>query len=237
MTLPEVKGFIDLSLVDWDDKVSAVLFLPRCNFRCPFCYNRQLVLEPEKQPTIPFEEIKQYLVRNRSWLDGVVITGGEPTIHSGLPGLCREMRELGFQVKLDTNGTNPEMIREMMIQGLVTFFAVDVKAPLTEENYSMATGVQMADLLVEVGETIEILLQGSVDYEFRTTLVPSLHSKQAVEQICRRIRGCRKFVLQNFKGDVEPIDVRLKGLDAFSDEQMNEFLNLAKKIVPNSFLR
>ncbi|MEE8632295.1 MAG: radical SAM protein, partial [Candidatus Bathyarchaeia archaeon] len=85
MTLPEVKGFIDLSLVDWDDKVSAVLFLPRCNFRCPFCYNRQLVLEPEKQPTIPFEEIKQYLVRNRSWLDGVVITGGEPTIHSGLP--------------------------------------------------------------------------------------------------------------------------------------------------------
>jgi pyruvate formate lyase activating enzyme len=237
MTLPEVKGFIDLSLVDWDDRVSAVLFLPRCNFRCPFCYNSKLVLEPENQPSIPFEEIKQYLARNRPWLDGVVITGGEPTIHSGLPALCKEIRELGFSVKLDTNGTNSKMIRKIMHQGLVNFFAVDIKAPLTAEKYSLATGVQMDALLFEIEETIDILLQGSVDYEFRTTLVPGIHEKAAIEKICRRIEGCRKFVLQNFKSDVEPIDVRLKDLRSFSAEQMNEFLSVAKKIIPGSFLR
>ncbi len=237
MTLPEVKGFIDLSLVDWDNRVSAVLFLPRCNFRCAFCYNKELVLDPESQPSIPFEEIRRYLVRNRSWLDGVVITGGEPTIHSGLLALCREIKELGFRLKLDTNGTNSMMIQEMILQELVDFFAIDVKAPLTEEDYSLVTGVNVDGLLSEVVETINLLLRDSVEYEFRTTLVPGIHDKEAVERICMRIEGCQKFVLQNFKSEVEPIDARLKHMRGFSGERMNEFLRLARRIVPNSYLR
>jgi pyruvate formate lyase activating enzyme len=195
------------------------------------------VLDPESQPSIPFEEIKRYLRRNRSWLDGVVITGGEPTIHSGLLALCREIKELGFKLKLDSNGTNSKMIQEMILQELVDFFAIDVKAPLAEEEYSLVAGVKMDSFLSEVVETIDLLLRGSVEYEFRTTLVPGLHGKEAVETICQRIKGCRKFVLQNFKSEVEPIDARLKNVCSFSDEQMNKFLRLARRIIPNSYLR
>ena len=237
MKLPEIKGFIDLSLVDWDGKVSAVIFLPHCNFRCPFCYNLGFVLKPEEMQTIPYEEVKQYLTKNKGWLDGVTITGGEPTIHNELPTLCKQIKELGLSVKLDTNGTNSAMVQKLIAQGLVDYIAMDFKAPLTQEKYSHAIGVNAEKLLVEVEKTIEVLLSSSVDYEFRTTLVPTIHSKNDIKQICSRIKGCKKYVLQCFKGEVETLDPTFKNVKSFPQEEMKEFLKLAREIVPNTLLR
>jgi len=237
MKLPEIKGFIDLSLVDWDGKVSAVMFLPHCNFRCPFCYNLTFVLKPEKMQTIPYEEVEQYLTKNKGWLDGVAITGGEPTVHNDLPTLCKQIKELGLGVKLDTNGTNSTMVQKLITQRVVDYVALDIKAPLTQEKYSNAIGINAEKLLAEVEKTVEILLNSSVDYEFRTTMVPTIHDKKDIEQICSRIKGCRKYVLQCFKGEVETLDPTFKNVKSFSQEEMEEFLKLANEIVPNSFLR
>jgi len=237
MKLPEIKGFVDLSLVDWDGKVSAVIFLPHCNLRCPFCYNITLVLKPEEMPTITFEEIAQYLKGKENWLDGVTITGGEPTISPQLPELCRRLKEMGLGVKLDTNGTNSVMIRELIDRKLVDYIAMDVKAPFNIAKYSLAVGVDAKKLLSEIERTIEVLLQGSVDYEFRTTIVPTLHSKEDIEQICNGIKGCKKYILQSFKGDVETLNPQFSNIKPFSPPEMQEFVKLAKKVVPNTRLR
>jgi pyruvate formate lyase activating enzyme len=233
----KIKGFIDISLVDWDGKVSSVIFLADCNLRCPFCYNVNLVLHPEKLPTIPFEQIEHRLKKSRGWVDGVVITGGEPTIYSGLLGLCKKIRDMDFLVKLDTNGTNPMMVKELVDKRLVDYVAMDIKAPLTVEKYSSVCDVNVENLIGKIEETISLLLRNEVEYEFRTTVVPSLHGEKHIEEICQRIRGCRKYVIQNYKGDVETVNPKFKKLKPFSEEKMKAFLLTAKKIIPNTTLR
>jgi pyruvate formate lyase activating enzyme len=233
MKTPEIKGFVDVSLVDWEGKVSAVIFLPNCNFRCPFCYNAQLVLTPEKMPTVPFEEIQQYLENSKGWLDAATITGGEPTLHEGLSLLCQKLKDLGLKVKLDTNGTNPTITENLIKQGLVDYVALDIKAPLTREKYSKATNTNTTELLERIEKTIEIFFAGQVDYEFRTTLVPTIHEPADIERICQKIKGCKKYVLQNFKGNVETINPTFKSLKPFTQEQMQVFRDTASKIVSN----
>ena len=110
----DIKGFVDVSFVDWDSKIAAVIFLPNCNFRCPFCHNGNLVSNPEKSETIPFEQVENQLKRHRGWIDGVCITGGEPTLHADLLELCSKIKKMGFQVKLDTNGTNPTLLKQLL---------------------------------------------------------------------------------------------------------------------------
>jgi len=237
MKLPEIKGFIDLSLVDWDGKVSSVMFLPYCNLRCPFCYNTTLIFKPEEMQTIPYKEIEQYLTKNKKWLDGVTITGGEPTIHNELPNLCKRIKELGLDVKLDTNGTNPIMVKKLIMEKLVDYIAMDIKAPLNIEKYTKTVGVDTKALLHEIKKTIEILLKGSVDYEFRTTTIPTIHSKEDVKQICSKIKECRKYILQNFKENAETLDPKFQDVSPFSPKDMEELLIQARKIVPNAFLR
>jgi len=233
----EIKGFIDISFSDWDSKVSSVIFLPKCNLRCPFCYNKNLVLQSDAMPTIAYERIKEYLEANRKWIDGVVITGGEPTIHEDLPGLCSELKRIGFLVKLDTNGTNPAIIRKLIDNNTVDYVALDLKAPLTEQEYSKACGVSARGFLDQIREAIQILLWGNVDYEFRTTIVPTLHRVIDVEKICQAVKGCRKYALQNYKSDVETIDARFEGLKPFSTAEMEAFFQAARRIVPNTILR
>jgi len=236
-TQMEIKGFIDISFSDWDSKVSSVIFLPKCNFRCPFCYNKNLVLQSDAMPTIEYEQIKEYLETNREWIDGVVITGGEPTNHEDLPSLCSEFKRIGFLVKLDTNGTNPAIIRELIENNFVDYVALDLKAPLTEEEYSKASGVSAATFVDQIKEAIQILIGGNVDYEFRTTVVPTLHRVIDVERICQAVKGCRKYALQNYKSDVETIDPRLQDLKPFSTAEMEAFFQAARRIVPNTILR
>jgi len=233
----DIKGFIDVSLSDWDGKVSSVIFLPGCNFRCPFCYNTKLVLQPEAMPTTTLLQVEDYLEGNRKWIDGVVITGGEPTIHNDLPSLCEKLRKMRLYVKVDTNGTNPTMIRKLVDGQLVDYVALDVKAPLTEEEYSRATGIKAASCMGRIRDTMHYLLEDNVDYEFRTTLVPTLHQTESVDRICQAIKGCKKYMLQNFKSEVDTVDPKFKTLQPFSAAQMEAFLQAAKKTVPNARLR
>lgn len=233
----EIKGFVGVSLIDWDGKVASVMFLPGCNLRCPFCHNTRLVLQPAQLSTIPAEKIWKYLTENKDWVDGVVITGGEPTVHEDLPALCQEIKKLGFSVKLDTNGTNPMMTRELIEKALVDYVAMDVKAPFNEEKYSQATGINSALLLQNIEQTAQTLLEGKVDYEFRTTLVPTLHKISDVEEICEKIKGCKKYVLQNFRVGVETINPDFKNLNAFLNEEVDSFFRAARKFVPHTTLR
>lgn len=233
----EIKGFIGVSLSDWDGKVSSVIFLPGCNLRCPFCYNKSLVLQPEKMPSIALESIEDYLQTNRKWIDCVVVTGGEPTLHVDLPLLCKKIKELGLGVKVDTNGSNPNLVSGLLEKGLVDYIALDVKAPLTSQKYSEACGVNTDKILEKIRATIQMLLDDAGMYEFRTTLVPTLHQTGDIEAICQSIKGCKKYALQNFKSEVETIDPKFQGVKPFSMAQMEDFLQVAKKIVPNTVLR
>jgi pyruvate formate lyase activating enzyme len=234
----EIKGFIEVSFVDWDGKLSPVIFLPNCNFRCPFCHNVNLVLHPENLETIPFENVENQLKKQKGWIDGICVTGGEPTLHSNFPELCSRLKKMGYLVKVDTNGTNPTMLKELVERGLVEYVAMDIKAPLTVKKYSKATGVKGEKLLEKVRESVNFLLRSDLDYEFRTTVVPSLHDMDDIRQICLSLRGCRKYVLQRFdvglgKTTIDP-DFMSK---SFTDEEMQEFLETAKKIIPNTKLR
>lgn len=233
----EIKGFVDISLVDWDEKVSSTIFLGNCNFRCPFCYNAKLVLQPEKLQTIPFEEIAGYLKRNREWIDGAVITGGEPTIHSDLSNLCEKVKKLGLPVKIDTNGTNPTLVQELIDRKLVDYIAMDIKAPFEQEKYYTATGVTTPNLLDRILETINILQNSQMDQEFRTTLVPTIHEVKDIEEISKKIKNCKKYVLQNYRADAETIDQNFRSLKPFSQEELKAFLKTAREVIPNTILR
>jgi len=234
----EVKGFVDLSFVDWDGKVSSVLFLPNCNFRCPFCHNVNLVLNPETIETIPFEYLDAQLNNQKGWTDGVCITGGEPTLHTDLAELCSKIKQMGFLVKLDTNGTNPAMLKELLDKKLLDYVAMDVKAPLTSEKYSKAIGVNSEKLLKNVKESISLLMNSEVDYEFRTTVVPTLHDSEDIKQICNFLKGCKKYVLQKFD-----VNIGQTVLDptfttkTITNETIQKFLVIAKEIIPNTKAR
>ena len=227
----KIKGFLDLSLTDWDGKTTCVVFTPGCPFRCPYCYNRDLVLEPWKLEDIPLERILAFLRENGWGLDGVVITGGEPTIWSGLPELCSALREEGLLVKLDTNGTNPDMLEGLLSSGLVDYVAMDIKAPLVPEKYSLACGVDAGPFLAEVERSIDILLGGPVDYEFRTTVVPTIHGPGDVRAICTRIRGCERYVIQAFKPLGPTIDPRFTDMRTFTGEELRAFMKEAEEVL------
>ena len=194
-----------------------------------------LVLNPEIIETIPFEYIEDQLNTQKGWTEGVCITGGEPTLHNSLPELCSKLKKMGFLVKLDTNGTNPTLLNELQNRKLVDYVAMDIKAPLTAENYSQATGVNSEKLLEKVKESINLLMESNIDYEFRTTVVPSIHDVDDIKQICRSVKGCKKYVLQQFdvsigKTVIDP-DFLSKTL---SPEELQKFLNAAKEIIPHT---
>jgi pyruvate formate lyase activating enzyme len=222
----EVKGFIKDSLVDWPGKISAVVFLGGCNFRCPYCYNADLVLRPEKLPNIELDRIAGYLVSN-PLLDGVVVSGGEPTIHPDLPELIKWLRSFNLQVKLDTNGSNPEMLRRLLEEGLVDYVAMDLKAPLDRESYRRATG---ADCVEKVRESIEILMDDSVPYEFRTTVVPGFLTEEDVVRMAKQVRGARRYALQQFKPAKELVGI-LENTDPYPPEALRRLARRIRRYV------
>jgi pyruvate formate lyase activating enzyme len=205
----EIKGFLETSFLDWPGKLCSVLFLPHCNFRCPYCHNHPLVFYPERYATIPLEDILDRLHSLKNWIDGVCLTGGEPTLHAGLPFLIREIKRYRFLVKLDTNGSNPQMLENLMETGEIDFISMDVKAPLDPFRYSRSTGLPIN--LKPVLESIEILKGGKVEYEFRMTVVPGLHREEDIQTLGNQLRVGRRFILQNFNPE-NPLDPSLKNI-------------------------
>ncbi len=203
----EIKGFLETSFLDWPGKLCSVVFLPRCNFRCPYCHNHALVFHPEQYATIPLEDIVARLGSLRNWIDGVCFTGGEPTLHTGLPLLLREVKRKKFLVKLDTNGSNPQMLKNLIEREKVDFVSMDVKAPLDPFRYSRSTGLPIN--LKPILESIEILKSGNVDYQFRMTVVPGLHREEDIKTLGDQLRAGPRFILQNFNPE-NPLDPSLK---------------------------
>lgn len=197
-----IKGFLETSFSDWPGRVAAVLFLPYCNFRCLFCHNYELVLNPQKFPDFPLPEIIKKISLNRDWIDGVCLTGGEPTIHHWLPDLLRFLKEkLGrdILIKLDTNGFTPHVLEKLIQEELVDYVAMDFKAPLTIERYEEVVGVSLGEEgLRNIQKSIEILLSQKVDHEFRTTIVPALLQEKEIYEMAQVIKGAKRYTLQNF---------------------------------------
>lgn len=191
----EIKGWVKTSLIDYPGRICSVIFLPGCNFRCPFCQNPDLVESPEDLPEIPLEEVLEYLEQKKIWIDGVCITGGEPTIHRDLPELIKRLKEIGMLVKLDTNGSNPEMLEFLLNQRLLDYIAMDVKAPW--EKYPLVAGVQIN--VEKIKKSIEIIRNSGIEHEFRTTLIPKLHSKEDIIKIGEILKGSKKFAIQQFR--------------------------------------
>ncbi len=190
----EIKGLQKTSLIDYPGNVCATIFTPGCNLRCPFCYNRDLVLCPESLLSFSREGILHWLQERQALLDGVCISGGEPTLQPGLVQFLEEIKGLGLKVKLDTNGTRPGVVEELLGKRLLDYVALDVKAP--PEKYAYASGGR-ADL-VKVLETVSLLRHSQVAHEFRTTVIPGLQQDD-LERIACLLEGARCYVLQVFQ--------------------------------------
>lgn len=191
-----IGGLQKLTLIDYPGKIACTVFTVGCNFRCPFCHNPELI-DPINyhSDTIPETEFFDFLKLRQSLLDGVCVTGGEPTLHADLPDFLRKIKNLGFQIKLDTNGTNPKMLESLFRDGLVNYFAMDVKTNL--KNYDKVVGVKVN--LEDIKRSVKIIMESGLDHEFRTTVVPGLHSEADILAVALEIRGAKRYYLQQFR--------------------------------------
>ena len=232
-----IKGFVPLSMLDWEGHLVTTVFLGECNFRCPFCHNASLVLDSKNMPDIPVSMIKETLISKRGWVDGVCISGGEPTINGALPELARHIKNLGFQVKLDTNGTQPRMLKKLIDAGIIDAVAVDIKTSFSK--YPLAT--RRPDLSDKVKESIGVLIQAEtnnkLEAEFRTTVVPTLVNKDDILEIASYLKkaGARRYFLQQFNPKAV-LSAEAADIKPFSQEVLAEMAQEASKILP-TYLR
>jgi pyruvate formate lyase activating enzyme len=190
----EIKGIIPTTMLDWEGKLATTLFVGGCNFRCPWCQNPDLVLRPQEMATVGWEHIKKHLQAKRDWLDGVVVTGGEPTIHGWLPEALGRIKSLGYPVKLDTNGSQPGALRILMQRHLVDCVAMDIKTSFAK--YAEACGVWVDTNAIR--ESINLILDSGIDHEFRTTVVPGYVEEADILEIAGYIPGAKRYLLQQF---------------------------------------
>ena len=220
----EIKGIEKMTLVDYPGKVASTLFLPNCNFRCHYCHNPDLVLRPHTLKTIDEKELMNYLESKKKWIDGICITGGEPTIHKDLPEFIAKFKEKGFSVKLDTNGTNPEMLNLLIEKKLVDCIAMDIKAPL--EKYDEVTGVTVNKESIK--KSVELLKKSKIDCEFRTTVCPGMLDEKDMDTIGIWLKGEKKYFLQGFVPSAH-IKEELKKTPATSKKELKKLAFVANK--------
>ncbi|HWQ51304.1 MAG TPA: anaerobic ribonucleoside-triphosphate reductase activating protein [Terriglobales bacterium] len=227
----KICGLQKLTLLDYPEKLACTVFMGGCNFRCPFCHNASLVLGPPDSQTLPEEELFLFLKKRTGVLTGVCATGGEPLIHEDLPDFLRKIKALGYAVKLDTNGYFPGKLKELVAQGLVDYVAMDVKSD--PAHYAQAAGLPSLDYS-QIEESIRFLLGNAVDYEFRTTVVGSLHDADILRNTAKSVEGARRYFLQQF---VDSGNLLGSGLSAFSDDEMRAFLDVVSPYVKIAGLR
>lgn len=220
-------GFLPASMLDWEGKISTVFFTAGCNFRCPFCHNPELVTELENLTPFEWEDLSSHLKSRKGWLDAVVIGGGEPTIHSELPFYLREIKKMGYPVKLDTNGSNPQMIEELINEGLVDFIAMDIKTGFN--HYEDATSNFASVRLIK--QTIEKILSSGLKHEFRTTVVPGLVDRHDVLAIAEEIKGADIYILQQFNPQ-KTLSKDFNFVEPYSSDTLYSWAKEASEIVP-----
>jgi pyruvate formate lyase activating enzyme len=216
----QINGFNKTTLLDYPRHLAATIFLGGCNMRCPFCHNASLVTKLGSQPVIPEEEVLAYLTKRRNILEGVCITGGEPTLYPELPEFISKIKALGFKVKLDTNGTNPALLKTLVREHLIDYAAMDIKN--SKEKYGQTAG--LSDFSTDsVSESISFLLSSGLDYEFRTTIVKELHTAEDMISIGRWIKGAKEYYLQSYK---DSGDIIAPGFSSHSKETLLQFQTL-----------
>jgi len=225
-----VNGLRKLTLLDFPGRVACTLFLAGCNMRCPFCHNAPLVVDGSGVENIPEDELLAFLKKRSGVLDGVCITGGEPTLRRELPELLRSIKALGYAVKLDTNGTNPDILAALIDEGLVDYVAMDIKN--SPEKYSLTAGRDVD--MDAVRRSVSILMENKVKYEFRTTVVGGYHTADDFREIGEWLRGAEAYFLQNFVDSGALLDPETQGA---SESEMKEFLEIMKQFVPTAQLR
>ncbi len=227
-----IAGLQKLTLLDYPGLLACTVFTCGCNFRCPFCHNASLVLPERRGEGLAAEEVLDFLRGRQGLLDGVVLSGGEPLLQEDLPAFLRRIRELGFPVKLDTNGSFPERLEELLAEGLLAYVAMDVKnAPAL---YAGTAGLSRLEI-AKLERSRDLLLHGEIPYEFRTTVVRGLHTRESLLAAAGWIRGARAWYLQSFvdSGDL----IAPEGLAAFSENEMHQLLLDVREVLPGAMLR
>ena len=226
----QIIGLQKLTLLDFPGRLACTVFLGGCNLRCPFCHNASLVLPRSQRDGMTADELLAFLQKRRGRLQGVCVTGGEPTLCPDLPDLLRQIHLLGFEAKLDTNGTNPGMLRALLNEGLVDYVAMDIKN--SPARYTETCGG--ADVLTQVKESAALLMEGGVDYEFRTTLAHPLHTPEDMAAIGQWLHGAKRYFLQQF---VDSGDLIGTGLSPLTPEEMEAMREAVLPYIKETTLR
>ncbi|MDD5072112.1 MAG: anaerobic ribonucleoside-triphosphate reductase activating protein [Patescibacteria group bacterium] len=236
-----IGGLQKFSLLDYPGKIAAIIFTQGCNFRCHFCYNPMLVRpdragklknsllekQQEDHSLIKEDDLFVFLDKRKNKLEAIVITGGEPTLHKDLPEFIEKIKKMGYLVKLDTNGTNPEMLNELIRGGLINYIAMDIKAP--RDKYKKVVGVPVDFKKIE--KSVKIIKEGGLPHEFRTTAVPGLLNREDIVKIGEIIRGGQNWFLQKFKSETDLVDNKFKNAKPFTDKEMEEMAKIGRKYV------
>ncbi len=218
------SGFQKLTLLDFPQTVACTLFTKGCNFRCPFCHNASLVTASQL-PIFTEEEILEFLKKRQGILEGVTVTGGEPLLHTALPDFLKKVKVLGYKIKLDTNGSFPDRLSALIKEGLCDYVAMDIKNCF--EKYHITAGCESLNLS-HIEKSIDLLLKGTVPYEFRTTVVKELHTAEDIAAIARRIKGAEKYFIQNF---VDSGDIIAPNLHSVEQDELEKMAKAAQNMV------
>lgn len=227
-----IGGFQPVTLLDYPEKVAAIIFTSGCNMRCPFCYNYKLVLPQylEKEKSFKEDVVIDFLKKRKKYLDGLVITGGEPMVQQDLPQFLRKMKEIGYEIKLDTNGLLPDKLEALIEEGLIDYVAMDIKGPL--DVYDKYCGVEGGQ---PVRQSISTIMKSGLPYEFRTTLAKGLHTSADIAKIGIEIAGCDLYFLQNFRNE-PTLDGEMK-VSSFTQKEMEEMRQEAESFVKKCLIR
>ena len=229
----KIAGFIKTTLLDWEGKVACTIYLAGCDFRCPYCHNRDLVLRPNEVDEVDENYILEYIEENSDFLDGVVISGGEPLLNKDILGLIKKLRALGMKIKIDTNGNHPDELEDLIGAGLIDFVAMDIKSSLNE-RYNVATATKVD--IDRIKKSIQLLVNSGVDYEFRTTLAPIFVKESDIEEICVKIKGAKRYRLHQFRPK-NTLDSSLSVLDPYPESKVLAMAETARKYVKDVRVR
>ncbi len=228
-----ISGIRKSSLIDWPGRVVTSLFSGGCSFRCPWCHNPELI-KPDKGQFVKKPELDHILNCHKKWIDGICLSGGEPLFQEGVLDFLKEINKRKLSVKLDTNGYHPLRLKGVLDKGLADFISMDIKAPLKEKLYSEACGIQVD--LSRIKDSIELLIKGDIDYEFRTTAVPGIIGGNEIKMIAGFIKGARKYVLQSFRPEVT-LDKSFSVIKPYSEQKMKNLIEEVSPFVEKTELR
>ena len=226
-----IAGLQKLTLLDYPEHTACTVFTAGCNLRCPFCHNSELVLPERKPPLLAEEEFFSFLSKRQGILDGVCVTGGEPLLQPDIGDFLARIKALGFAVKLDTNGTRPQVLRQLVERGLVDYVAMDIKN--SPDSYAKTAGIPDMDL-TPIRESVDYLMSGAVDFEFRTTVADGLHTAQDMTAIGQWLQGAKRYYLQQFK---DSGDILSPGLQPPSQERLEQYRQIVRQYIPSAKIR